>query len=257
MFKNPFSFEGRIRRLEYFFGIIISWLAYSIITSIISLILYFLLGGLDESVLIFILWILYFPVHFFSLTQIVKRSHDVGRSGNTEFILFAISYFFLPGILLFIPFNLYLLFKAGEKGPNKYGDDPKGVGNTSQSGGGFTPPNNPQYPTGGYQNGNNFGGYNRGYNNQQQGTRFYNGGYNAPQTPPQQGGGFYNGGHNANPQQWQQQGQQPQGGGFYNGGHNANNQPNNFPQRQPQQTPPQPKRGGGKDFDGNLYGKAN
>lgn len=235
MFKNPFSFEGRIRRLEYGLSKIIIFVGAAFIGFLAEGIIK---GGGNPSILL----LFAIPIYWLGIAQAVKRSHDVGNSGWCIFIPF---------------YGLFLLFAEGEAGTNKWGENPKGVGNTSQSGGGFTPPNNPQYPTGGYQNGNNFGGHNGGYNNQQQGTRFYNGGYNAPQTPPQQGGGFYNGGHNANPQQWQQQGQQPQGGGFYNGGHNANNQPNNSPQRQPQQTPPQPKRGDGKDFDGNLYGKAN
>lgn len=231
MFKNPFSFRGRIRRLEYGLSGIISFLAFAFIGFFIGIIIES--GGNPSILLLFTI-----PIYWFNIAQAVKRSHDVGNSGWWVLVPF---------------YGLYLLFKDGEIGENQYGENPKGVV-------GFTPPNNPQYPNGGYQNGNNFGGYNGGYNNQTQGTGFYNGGYNTPQTPPQQSGGFYNGGHNANPQQWQQP--QPQGGEFYNGGHNAN-QPNNPQQwqhqqnRQPQQTPPQPKRGSGKEFDGNLYGKAN
>lgn len=190
MFKNPFLFEGRIRRLEYGISRIINYITLGFLSFLMETIIR---GGGDPTfILLFCI-----PIIWFGLAQAVKRSHDVGNSGWWVLVPF---------------YGLYLLFKDGEIGENQYGENPKGIVS-------FTPPNNPQYTNNGwYQNGNNFGGYNGGYNNQQQ-------------RQPQQGGSFYNGGHNANnQQQWQQQ---------------------------PPQTTPQQPKGNGKEFDGNLYGKAN
>lgn len=63
----------------------------------------------------FLLFLLLFPTAiWFLYAQAAKRSHDVGYSGW----------------YIFIPFyNLYLLFADSEFGENRYGPNPKNLGN--------------------------------------------------------------------------------------------------------------------------------
>lgn len=103
IFKRPFSFKGRIRRTEY--GI--SFMAYYVWYFIISI-------SMNESELsaemsIFAL-ITFIPMIWFLLAQSCKRCHDRGNSGWYQIIPFYV---------------LWLLFGDGEKGDNKYGNNPK------------------------------------------------------------------------------------------------------------------------------------
>jgi uncharacterized membrane protein YhaH (DUF805 family) len=115
MFKNLFSFEGRIRRLEYGLSIIISIVAYFIFFSI-SLALQNVLVSqiLGLPMLVGFFW--------FSWSQNAKRCHDLGRSGWFQLIPF---------------YGIALLFIDGDQGVNEYGDNPKyptGRGSLSQVG---------------------------------------------------------------------------------------------------------------------------
>ena len=102
MFKAPFSFDGRIRRIEYFLSGIVGGIVFSIAWALgIGT---FILGALVAS-----MW--------FSLAQGVKRLHDLDKSGWLI-------------LLMFVPivnalFGLYMLFADGTVGPNQYGEDPK------------------------------------------------------------------------------------------------------------------------------------
>jgi uncharacterized membrane protein YhaH (DUF805 family) len=98
MFANPFSFAGRIRRLEYGFSIIIST-----IVGVSSLPLY-------EAVS-FLYWFIFVINYWFCIAQGCKRSHDAGMSGWCQLIPL---------------FNIYLLFAGDDPGVNKYGTNPKG-----------------------------------------------------------------------------------------------------------------------------------
>ena len=102
MFLRPFSFKGRIRRLEY--GI--------------STIIYFLtLFGIrllqennENGFLGFLLLGINFIVWFFWISQAVKRAHDRNA----------------PGPYIIIPFYfIYLLFAPSDKNTNYYGNPPK------------------------------------------------------------------------------------------------------------------------------------
>ncbi|MGV8877570.1 MAG: DUF805 domain-containing protein [Sphingobacteriaceae bacterium] len=130
MFKNPFSFNGRIRRTEY--GI--SSIIYAVITVIINAIL---ISNSDAA----ILGIAYIPMLWFLWAQGAKRCHDVGNNGWWQMIPF---------------YALWLLFQDGQPVSNQYGDNPKGiqaiVGQTYQGGQNTVTP-------GGYQ-----GGYGGGHN---------------------------------------------------------------------------------------------
>lgn len=138
MFKNPFSFEGRIRRTEY--GL--SFIIYAFAAGIINVIIQESRG--DAAFLL----IAYIPLLWFLWAQGAKRCHDVGNSGWWQLIPF---------------YALWLLFQDGQPGQNQYGDNPKGIqvigGQTYQ--GSQTNQGGQNIGTGGgYQ-----GGYSGGHNN--------------------------------------------------------------------------------------------
>lgn len=101
MFKNPFSFNGRIRRTEY--GI--SFIIYVIIALPIRL-------AIETDPSKAILGLILIPVLWFLWAQGAKRCHDRGNSGWYQIIPF---YF------------LWLLFGEGEVDENGYGTNPKEV----------------------------------------------------------------------------------------------------------------------------------
>jgi len=105
MFKNPFSFDGRIRRLEY--GL--SYLIYMIAAMLATL-----LGmtiddheGRTASIFIFLIYI---AMIWFLLAQGAKRCHDRGNNGWWQIIPF---------------YGFWMLFADGEIGNNEYGENPK------------------------------------------------------------------------------------------------------------------------------------
>lgn len=102
MFKNPFSFDGRIRRTEY--GL--SCLLYGLFASILNLMI--IAGGTDTI----IFGIFYLPMLWFLWAQGAKRCHDVGSSGWWQLIPF---------------YALWMLFQDGQHGLNEYGQNPKGI----------------------------------------------------------------------------------------------------------------------------------
>lgn len=131
MFKNPFSFEGRIRRTEY--GV--SFIIYIILAGIINIII-----ASNEDAGIF--GLLYVPMLWFLWAQGAKRSHDVGNNGWWQLIPFYV---------------LWLLFQDGETGSNQYGENPKGIQsiNNVSSFSGFQQNSNGQEYQGGYNGGHN------------------------------------------------------------------------------------------------------
>ncbi|PLK45480.1 DUF805 domain-containing protein [Emticicia sp. TH156] len=109
MFKQPFSFEGRIRRTEYGLSIIISTFVLMIIGSIASMLL------TASPALGFLIWILaLIPLTWFGWAQNAKRCHDLGNSGWFQLIPF---------------YGLWMLFQDSDYGVNQYGLNPKGLGN--------------------------------------------------------------------------------------------------------------------------------
>lgn len=106
MFKNVFSFKGRIRRTEY--GL--SYLIYSIFVAIINGIT----TNIDESIVVILISTTFIPLLWFFWAQGAKRCHDRGNSGWYQIIPFYV---------------FWMLFADSEYGPNEYGDNPKGKGN--------------------------------------------------------------------------------------------------------------------------------
>lgn len=99
MFRAPFSFRGRIRRLEYGLTIVIACvvLLYSAV-----------LADLVRQKSIYLA--AYAGVLWFSLAQGCKRCHDLGSTG---FLQIAPLYAF------------WMLFVDGQRKANRYGPSPK------------------------------------------------------------------------------------------------------------------------------------
>lgn len=102
MFSHLFSFNGRIRRLEYGLTFLAFYL-YELPMELIS--------EDDLSAGFAIAWLLLLiPVLWIFYAQGAKRCHDLDNSGWYQLIPF---------------YSLWLIFKKGNSGPNSYGDDPK------------------------------------------------------------------------------------------------------------------------------------
>ena len=158
MFKNPFSFDGRIRRTEYGVSVII----YAICATILNVIVEASNG--DASILL----LGYIPLLWFLWAQGAKRCHDVGNSGWWQLIPF---------------YGFWLLFQDGQHGTNQYGENPKGIGNYQQNSPTNQTQNQNQYNNqqSGYQ-----GGYSGGHNN-------HNSGYGASDNKFNQGSEYKEG----------------------------------------------------------------
>lgn len=97
MFKAPFSFEGRIRRSEY-------WLSH-LVQFPLMFIWAFLMDANEVLGILFLI-----PFIWFVLAYCTKRCHDRGN----------------PGYYMLIPFyGLWMAFADSEPGPNQYGPNPK------------------------------------------------------------------------------------------------------------------------------------
>ncbi len=103
MFSKPFSFKGRIRRLEYGLSYLLIYLIFLPINVTPE-------ENVTEGMAIFYL-LIYIPILWFFWAQGAKRCHDRGNSGWYQLIPF---------------YGLWLLFGDGEEGENKYGVNPKG-----------------------------------------------------------------------------------------------------------------------------------
>ena len=99
MFKNPFSFSGRITRQEY----VISYCIY-IGLFVVMMAIYLLMQTYSQFIIMpFVAW--------FGMAQKAKRMHDLGEDTG----------FFASGWRY--DFNLWTT--DGEEGSNQYGPDPR------------------------------------------------------------------------------------------------------------------------------------
>lgn len=117
MFKHPFSFIGRIRRLEYALSLLICWTLVVCCLSWMENIRHVIISEVIFKLLLIISCILGFVFLWFFVAQSVKRLHDTDHSG-----LFAFCYL-IGGFNFFL--ILYLIFKDGDIYENEYGPDPK------------------------------------------------------------------------------------------------------------------------------------
>ncbi|MEJ5964227.1 DUF805 domain-containing protein [Pedobacter immunditicola] len=103
MFASPFSFNGRIRRTEY-------WLTF-VAVNLLFFVVEAMGGGSssgDNNLLIFIIFI---PAFWLMIAQNAKRCHDRGNSGWFQIIPF---------------YGLWMAFAGGDPFGNEYGPNPKG-----------------------------------------------------------------------------------------------------------------------------------
>ena len=106
MFRNPFSFTGRIRRTEYGLSMIICFFINLFMQGIVSV-----AAESDAASELLILYlIMLVPYCWFIWAQGAKRCHDRGNSGWFQIIPF---------------YGLWMLFAEGEAGTNEYGNSPK------------------------------------------------------------------------------------------------------------------------------------
>ena len=100
MFKNPFSFNGRIRRMEFGLSVIFYFVG--------AFIVGFITGATGSSTALMYLFLI--PLYWFMIAQGAKRCHDLGNNGWWQLIPF---------------YGFWLHFAEGDKIENKYGDNPK------------------------------------------------------------------------------------------------------------------------------------
>jgi uncharacterized membrane protein YhaH (DUF805 family) len=119
VWKQYAVFRGRARRKEYWMFLLIYWLtllvAYGLsfaLTSVSSI-----LGGIISSLIGLYSLALLVP----SIAVLVRRLHDVGKGGGWIFI------YFVPVVGIF--WLLILLVTDSEIGENRFGPNPKGIGN--------------------------------------------------------------------------------------------------------------------------------
>lgn len=113
MFKAPFSFKGRIRRLEYGLSYFIFY-AYVFAFSLLLQFVMPLSFGSDETVSQLLFFVIIIPAYWFLFAQGAKRCHDRDNSGWYQIIPFYV---------------FWMVFADGFPGPNEYGPNPKGIGN--------------------------------------------------------------------------------------------------------------------------------
>jgi uncharacterized membrane protein YhaH (DUF805 family) len=135
MFKNPFSFDGRIRRSEFGISFIIFVIArvFVALTAAASM-----SGSNDSSGAVLLSLLFSIPLVWFLWAQGAKRCHDIGNSGWFQIIPF---------------YALWMLFQDGEPGPNQYGENPKDIQNN------YYHNNNQNSNNQSYNNSNTNGGY--------------------------------------------------------------------------------------------------
>ena len=104
MFKNPFSFDGRIRRMEYGISIIILAVTRVVLSTVI-------MSSSNSAEIGIVSLFISIPLIWFAIAQATKRCHDLGNSGWWQLIPF---------------YGFWLLFQEGSTESNKYGENPKG-----------------------------------------------------------------------------------------------------------------------------------
>ncbi len=115
--ESFFSSKGRLRRSTYFLRAILLAIPAGIAFAAIESSSNYYSVGYDESTIIFSGLILIL-ISYFSILQYIKRLHDINMNGWWVLVA-AIPY---AGSL----FGLITAFIEGQKGPNEYGEDPKG-----------------------------------------------------------------------------------------------------------------------------------
>lgn len=104
MFAHPFSFNGRIRRLEYGLTYLLYLVYYSVWRALLPLMI-------DNKSIMPVMFAIGIPIFWLVFAQGAKRCHDRDNSGWYQIIPFYI---------------FWMLFADGDDYENSYGPDPKG-----------------------------------------------------------------------------------------------------------------------------------
>ena len=107
------SYDGRIGRLKYFTSILVASLIFYAVLFVVTFL--FIQSSSPMTGMIFI-WILYIVYLIMLSFVIVKRLHDLDKSGTHFWLLL------IPIYNIYL--SLVLLFQKGTVGPNTYGSDP-------------------------------------------------------------------------------------------------------------------------------------
>ena len=115
MFKNPFGLRGQICRLEYFLSGLIHIVGFSILFGLVGLMLTIEAQFQDKTLVLALMIIaigtlgiaVFAALVWFGIAQVVKRFHDLNRSGWFIFLLLiplvgaivSIALCFMPGNL--------------------------------------------------------------------------------------------------------------------------------------------------------------
>ena len=108
MFRHIFSFDGRIRRLEFGLTYLMYFAARFIYNMLIVVIP---TRAYDLGLAVVYIWmLLQIPILWIMFAQGAKRCHDVGHNGWWQLIPFYV---------------FWMIFQDGESGTNQYGENPK------------------------------------------------------------------------------------------------------------------------------------
>ena len=118
------DFDGRARRRQYWMFVLV-YIGLAIVTTIIDLATGMTFGGPDGQSNGVLTTILSLALFLPSLAIAVRRLHDLGHSG----------WWVLLGLIPIVNILMLIYFAFdSQEGPNKYGPNPKGVGNLPPSG---------------------------------------------------------------------------------------------------------------------------
>lgn len=119
MQDNLFSWHGRINRKVF------------IIRSIVLFIIGFILGLLTRALAVStnevvsaVLGIFSLPLMWIGIVNNIKRLHDMGYSGWIILVILLLALIPILGAIIALAATIWLFCIPGQKGPNKYGEDP-------------------------------------------------------------------------------------------------------------------------------------
>ncbi|HXQ46104.1 MAG TPA: DUF805 domain-containing protein [Caulobacteraceae bacterium] len=117
------SFQGRIRRMHFWLGllgiIVVFGVLYSILASMSGM-----ASGSPNGLILALMGVLYLVYLYVWAAIMVKRAHDRDKTGWFVLII-------LIPLIGAIWILIELGFLDGTQGPNKYGPSPKGIGDAS------------------------------------------------------------------------------------------------------------------------------
>jgi uncharacterized membrane protein YhaH (DUF805 family) len=117
------SYQGRIRRLHFWLGLLGVGVVFGVIYSILAS-MSGMASGSPNGVILALMGVLYLVYLYVWAAIMVKRAHDRDKTGWFVLII-------LIPLIGAIWILIDLGFLDGTQGPNKYGPSPKGIGDAS------------------------------------------------------------------------------------------------------------------------------